>query len=122
MTPYTTLRRHDTVVVYKKTQTQISSVTEDDIGKVFQVQSIELDGRRHNKYIATVYLRNKTGHEVRACIDELARCNPNFEPEGEYIVCVGCGATITDIDLKTIKYLDGIKSCPSCGILEPTVS
>lgn len=122
MKPYTTLKRNDIVVIHRKTQSQLSNVTENDIGKMFTVITIEHDGRRHNQYIASVYLRSKSGHEIRACIDEMAKCNPNFEPEGEYIVCVGCGATVTDTDLRTIKYLDGVKSCPSCGILDPTSS
>jgi len=122
MKPYTTLRRDDVVVIWRKTQSHLSNVTSADIGKIFTVTSIEHDGRRHNKYIANIRLCNKQGREIHACIDEVARCNPNFEPEGKYIVCVGCGATITDIELKNTKHLDGIKSCPSCGILEPTSS
>lgn len=122
MKPFTTLQRNNIVIVWRKTQSQLSSVQDRDIGKVFIVQNVEYDGRRHNQYICNVLLRNKEGREIRACVDEIARCNPNFEPEGEYVVCIGCGATIADIDLKTIKHLNNVKSCPSCGTLEPTSS
>jgi hypothetical protein len=122
MKPYTTLKRDDVVVVWRRAESQLSNVSAGDIGKMFTVKVVEYDGRHHNKYISSIFLRGKDGKEIRACIDELARCNPNFEPEGEYIVCIGCGAAVADIDLKIVKHLDNIKSCPACGILEPTSS
>ncbi len=122
MKPFTTLRRDNIVVIWRNSHTQLSTVQDEDVNKVFTVVSIEYDGRKHNKYISSIFLRSKSGREVRATIDEIARCNPNFEPEGEYLVCLGCGSTMTDSDCKIIKHLNNMKACPSCGVLEPTVS
>jgi hypothetical protein len=122
MKPFTTLKRNDKVVIWRNTHSQLSTVEKQDIGKVFTISGVEYDGRRHNKYISYVYLIGRKHREVRATVDELAQCNPNFEPEGEYIVCVGCGATMPEDNLKIIKQLDNVQACPSCGILEPTFS
>ena len=122
MKQFCTLHKDTKVVVYRKTHTELSTIVKADVGRMFTVTNIEHAGRKHNKFVAYVYLRGSGGEERRACVDELARCNPNFEPEGEYIVCVGCGATMSDSDLKSLKGLPNIKTCPSCGMLEPTVS
>lgn len=122
MKPFTTLKRDVVVAVWRKTHSLLSGVETKDIGKVFMVTGIDYDGRRHNKYISYVYLRSKDGREIRACVDELAQCNPNYEPEGEYMVCVGCGATVACAQWKIIKHLGDVQACPSCGILEPTSS
>ena len=122
MKQYCTLKKDTKVIVYRKTQTELSTVTKEDVGKMFTVANTEHAGRKHNRFIAYVYLRGVKGAERRASVDELARCNPNFEPEGEYIVCVGCGATMSDSDLGVLKGMPEISVCPSCGMLEPTVS
>ena len=122
MKPFTTLKRNNEVIVWRKTQSNLSTVVAKDVGKVFTVTSFEYGGRRHNKFISFVYLMDKTGRKVCACVDELSRCNPNFEPDGKFLVCVGCGALVTETELKPVKHLEGESSCPSCGILDPTSS
>jgi len=120
--PYTTLQKNDIVTVWQKSSTGLSSITFSDIGKLFTIVNFEYDGRRHNRYIGYVYLRHKNGHECRACIHELSRCNQNFEPEGKFISCVSCGAVISENDLVPIKQLGGIGSCPGCGTIDPVNS
>lgn len=121
MKPFTTLKRDMKVIVYRKTSSSLSTVEQCDIDKMFTITGFDWEGRRHNYYISYVYLKTK-GREIRASINEIAGCNPNFEPEGNFIICVGCGATVTDSDLKRLPRLNGIVACPSCGMLEPTSS
>jgi len=122
MKPYSTLKMGNNVVVYQKSQSQLSTVSASDVGKMFKVINIDYSGRAHNKYISSIYLRNNAGREIRACIDELARCNANYEPEGEFLVCVGCGSTFSEIDLIEVSFTSDVKSCPVCGMLAPTIS
>lgn len=117
-----TLKAGMKVTVWRKTHSEFSTITDIQIGKMFTVKHIEEAGRKHNRYVAFVTLVGAKGKECRACLDELARCNPNFEPEGEFIVCVGCGATVADSDLRGVKDMPELTACPSCGMINPTVS
>ena len=121
MKPYTTLKKGMQVTVVRKTHTNLSQITDKQIGNRYTIMNFDYDGRQHNKYIAYVYLRDKDGLDIRAAIDELATMNPNFEPTGEFIVCVGCGATVQESNLKILKSIE-LKACPKCNMLKPTES
>ena len=122
MNPYTTLKKGTKVVVHRKSYTEHSGLKTEDVGKIFTVHAWETQGRRHNRYISQVYLKSSKHGDRTATVGEIALCNPNYEPEGEFIVCVGCGATVAETHLKTMKQLANVRSCPSCGMLDPTVS
>jgi hypothetical protein len=122
MTPFVSIKKGMHVIVNNKSHIELSTVTKADIGKIFSIVRYDICGRRHNKYISTLHLSDKSGRQIRACIDELSLCSPNFEPEGNFIVCISCGAHIAESDLVNIKQLGNIKSCPACGVLEPDKS
>lgn len=119
MNPFTTLKAGMSVGVCRKVASNQSRIREQDIGRVFKVTGWDCLGRQHNRYIACVYLDDGKGYKTRAVIPELATINPNFEPEGEFVVCVGCGATVSEDNLRTRPRLRNIKACPACGMLEP---
>lgn len=122
MNPYTTLEKGVRVVVHRKAYSELSTIRMDDVGKTFEVSGWNCEGRHHNRYISSVYLKSKLHGDRRAIVGELSLCNPNYEPEGEFLVCVGCGATVAEPHLKTLKMLANKRTCPSCGMMDPTVS
>ena len=119
MNLYTTLAKQMRVGISKNVANMNSNVTDGHIGKIYTITGWDTNGREHNKYISCVHLQDADGNRVRAVVSELATLNPHYEPEGNFLVCVGCGATISELDLKMNKHLRNIKSCPACGMLEP---
>ena len=120
--PFTTLTNGQRVTVIRKTHSEYSSVCPKHIGKLFTIIGIDWSGRAHNNYISSIIIQNSKDGDIRAVVDELSLLNPNFEPEGNFVVCICCGATMNEQDLKIINHLGGITACPSCGVLEPTQS
>ncbi len=119
MTPYTTLVKGMRVGMCRKVSCVNSNLSEKSMGKVFIVTGWDTAGRKHNRYISMVFLEDTKRNRFQASIEELGVLNPNFEPESEFITCVGCGATVTEDKLRIKNNLRGIKACPSCGMLEP---
>lgn len=121
MNPYVNIEIGSNVIVTKRVLHSKSNVPLDMIGKMFAVQELEYDGRQHNKYVSCIYIRDKKGNQYKAIVDQLASVNPNYEPEGDIIVCTACGATMYDEDLKTVRGLDE-RACPNCGTINCTES
>lgn len=121
MKPLISIKPGTKVVIKCKAHTNLSQVADKDVGKMFTVKSVDMDGRKHNRYVSGIVLENKKGRKIRASIDELSLCNPNYEPEGEFLVCVGCGATIAESALNKMRNI-GVMACPKCKMLEPTES
>lgn len=120
--PYTTISKDLKVTIVRKSHYEYSNVQPKHIGKSFLVTGVDYGGRTHNRYICCVYLSSKIHGDIRATIDEIALLNPNLEPDGEFVVCVGCGASMAESELKVLKYLGNIKACLACGMLEPDKS
>ena len=121
MNPYVTLKQGDVVVIARKCCCDFSNLKERDVGKVATIQSWEWSGRRHNKYISAISLSDKYGSGFRVCIHEISTLNPNFEPEADFVICVGCGATFSEKELMKINSFN-TTGCPSCGMLDPKES
>jgi len=119
MPPKNTLKPGCKVVVTRVVKHGLTSVTEKDVGKHFTVKGVDLDGRSHNRYIASVTLVRKDGYSVRAIVDQLASCTPNFEPGEDYIVCLGCGATFSRDKIQNVRRFGKQQgACPFCGTLD----
>jgi hypothetical protein len=120
--PFTTLVEGQKVAIVRKVHSEYSNVCKDHFNKIFTVRAFDYGGRAHNRYICAVYLIHPKFGQVSTTLDELALLNPNGEPEGEFVVCVGCGASMASSELKVLQHLRNITACPSCGILEPQES
>jgi hypothetical protein len=121
--PFTTVVEGLKVAVVRKVHSEYSNVVlKDHSKKIFTIKGFDYGGRTHNQYICAIYIYHPSCGQISAVLDELALLNPNGEPEGEFVVCVGCGASMAECDMKVLQHLRGIKACPSCGVLEPQES
>lgn len=122
MNPLVTIEPGTQVIVTKIVHNQMSSIRENHIGRMFRVETYHLEGRQHNRYVAYVTLKDKQGKSHNAVVDQIALCNPNYEPAGEFIVCIACGATFDEGRLKNVRGLPDEKACPGCSALDCTNS
>jgi hypothetical protein len=120
--PLVTIEQGTQVVITKVVRNQLSSITEKDVGRMFRVESHHMDGRQHNRYVSHVSLRDRAGNRHTAIIDQIALCNPNYEPSGKFMVCIACGATFDETKLKNVRGLKDEKACPVCRTLDCTNS
>lgn len=117
--PFSTIVQGLKVVIIRKVWSDNSGIRSEHIGHVFTVRSFDYGGRTHNKYISSIIVHSPKFGNLCAVIDELSLLNPNCEPEGEFTVCVGCGASMAECDMPVMHHIRGMRACPSCGILEP---
>jgi hypothetical protein len=115
--PSTTIVAGSPVIITKMVYTLKSNVPPTLVGKICTIEDIVWDGRRHNRYVASVTLRDKGGNKWSAVTDQLASLNPNYEPSGNMIVCTSCGGTFDEDHLIKVPHLKQ-KACPFCSTLE----
>lgn len=120
--PYVSIKEGMQVVITRVVKTANTNIGENLVGRMFTIASVQMDGRTHNRYVSNVLLVDKKGSRYHAILDQLESCNPNYEPDGEFKVCIACGATFHESELRRVKGLSNLKSCPVCSTINCTES
>lgn len=116
MQPECSLEIDNRLIVNKIVAHRYSNFPKNKLGQVVTIRDLIWEGRNHNRYVSTIYVRTRDGGDYNVVPEQLCCISPNYEPDGKIITCTACGRIMYENELH-IRH--GQRCCPTCNTIDP---